>query len=367
MDGTADRRWMARALRLASTVAGTTWPNPGVGCVLVREGRVLGQGTTAPRDAGPQVHAEAAALADAARHGENPQGATAYVTLAPCTSRSTPGTTACAEALISAGIARVVVAIDDPHQPASAERFAAAGVAWTSGVLTEAARHLHGGFLTRMTLRRPRFTGKWAASLDGFLATANRQPGWLSHPEALALSRRRRRAFDAILIGAGTARTDDPSLLSSRPRRRSGTGTPLRIVVGRDPALADDARLLTTLDAAPLLIVHDPATDVAGLRAWGAECLALEDLHDVVRLGQTLGAWGLNDILVEGGARLHAAFLAAGLYDRLEVYQGGLTLGGGLPPADGPGVSHVADGRTWRPEDVPRLLGTTIVSRWTRS
>ena len=363
----ADDRWMARAIRLASTALGTTWPNPAVGCVLVRDGQLLGQGVTAPRETtGPQEHAEAAALADALGRGQVVAGATAYVTLAPCTTRSTTGCTACAEALITAGIARVVVAVEDPHQPASRERFTAAGIAWQSGIQAEAARHLHGGFLQRMTAKRPRFTGKWAMTLDGCLATGTGHSGWISHPEALALSRRRRRAFDAILIGGGTARADDPSLLAAQPRRRQGTGTPLRVVVARDPALSEDARLLTTLDQAPLLLVHDPATDVTGPKAWGAESLAMEDLHDLTRLGRTLGGWGLNDVLVEGGAQVHAAFLAAGLYDRLEIYHGAVSLGGGLPVAAGPGVGHMADGTRWQPEGPPRLLGSTILSRWQR-
>ena len=367
MTGAADARWMTRAIRVASTALGTTWPNPAVGCVLVRDGHLLGSGATGPRISKGQLHAEVAALADAQRQGFDPRGATAYVTLAPCTARSVPGDTACAPALIAAGIARVVVGVEDPHQPASREAFGAAGIVWQSGVLAEQAQHLHGGFLRRMTDKRPRFTGKWAMTLDGCLATGSGHSGWISHPEALALSRRRRRAFDAILIGGGTARTDDPSLLASRPRRRLGSGTPLRVVVSRNPDLAEDARLLTTLDQAPLLVVHDPATDIADLKAWGADGLAMEDLHDLVRLGRTLGGWGLNEVLVEGGARLHAAFLAAGLYERLEIYQGGVTLGGGLPVAQGPGVSHMADGLQWVPETAPRLLGSTILSRWKRA
>ncbi len=362
MDAEADRRWMLRALRLASLSSGTTWPNPGVGCVLVRDGRVLGQGHTGPSSFSPQQHAEAAALTDAARHGHDVRGATAYVTLAPCTRRST-GTPSCSALLITAGIVRVVVGVEDPHQSESAAQLRGAGIACDSGPCASEARHLHGGFLSRIVAKRPRFTGKWAMTLDGCLAAHTGKSGWISSPDALALSRRRRRAFDAILIGAGTQQADDPQLLASRPRSHG----PLRILVSSTATLADDARLLQTLDHAPLLVIHGLAVDPARLKAWGAELQAMEEPHDVSQLARTLGAWGLNDVLVEGGATLHGAFLRAGLYDRLELYQGATTLGGGLPVASGVGAPAIPDGQQWLPECVPRLLGSTILSRWRRS
>ncbi len=358
----SDHTWMLRALRIASLSLGTTWPNPGVGCILVRDGQVLGEGHTGSSSLTPQQHGEAAALADAAQRGHDVRGATAYVTLAPCITRST-GTTSCSQLLIAAGIARVVVGIDDPHQQESAARLTAAGIAYERGPCASEVRHLHGGFLSRITAKRPRFTGKWAMTLDGCLAAYTGKSGWISSPEALALSRRRRRAFDAILIGAGTQQADDPQLLASRPRTRG----PLRILVSADATVADDARLLQTLDLAPLLVIHGPTADPARLTAWGAELQALEDPHDVTQLARTLGAWGLNDVLVEGGAAVHGAFLRAGLYDRLELYHGATTLGGGLPVAAGLGAPAIPDGQHWLPEGAPRLLGTTILSRWTRT
>ncbi len=355
-----DRRWMLRALRQASRAAGTTWPNPGVGCVLVRDGVVLGEGRTAPGSGG-QEHAEAAALRRCRELGHDPAGATAYVTLAPCTRRSVAGGhQACATQLIAARPARVVIATADPSQADAVAAFAAAGIPVTVGVREAAARHVHGGFLSRITAKRPRFTGKWAQTLDGFLATGTGHSGWISAPEALALSRRRRRAFDAILIGAGTARADDPALLTTHPRRAG----PLRIVVSAAGDLADESRLLTTLDRTPLLVVHGVGADPARLLAWGAQAQALDDPHDVVRLARLLGGWGLNEVLVEGGAGIHGAFLRAGLYDRLELYQGATTLGGGLPVARGEGVPTIPDGIHWHPEEPPRLLGTTVLTRW---
>lgn len=354
----ADRRWMLRALRLASLASGTTWPNPGVGCVLVRDGVVIGDGRTAPGTSG-QEHAEAAAV----RVAGDARGATAYVTLGPCTKRSVSGEhRACADVLSDAGVARVVVAIADDSQGDARTRFAAAGIAYETGLCADLARQVHGGFLSRTLRKRPRFTGKWALTLDGFLAAGSGASGWISSPEALALSRRRRRVFDAILIGAGTLKADDPQLLASRPRRDG----PLRIVVATGADIPDESRLLHSLDQAPLLVVHGIEADIARLRDWGAQLQALEDPHDVVQLSRTLGGWGFNDVLVEGGAAVHGAFLRAGLYDRLEVYQGGTTIGGGLPVARGEGAPTIPDGQRWRLEQPPRALGGTVLTRWAR-
>jgi diaminohydroxyphosphoribosylaminopyrimidine deaminase/5-amino-6-(5-phosphoribosylamino)uracil reductase len=357
-EATADSRWLQRACRLASKALGTTAPNPGVGCVLVREGVVLGEGRTSPATDTPQIHAEAAALAEAARRGHPTQGATAYVTLAPCTRRSAGGT-ACAELLIAAGITRVVIGADDPSQGTSCAHLTTAGV--TAVCAHDPwAQHLHGGFLRRLSAKRPRFTGKWASTLDGFLATESGRSGWISSPLALALSRRRRRAFDAILIGSGTAKADDPQLLASHPRAKPL----LRIVLNATADLDDDSHLLHTLDRAPLLVVHHPDADTTRLKAWGVELLAVADAHDLPAVARSLAALGLNDILVEGGAAIHGAFLAARLYDRLELYQGGTTLGGGLAIARGRGVPTIPDGQHWQPECPPQVLGNTILTRW---
>ena len=369
MNSLVDQGAMRRALALAARALGTTWPNPGVGCILVRDGRVIGAGATAPWSSiNPQEHAEAGALRHARALGHDPVGATAYVTLAPCTRRSRPDLTACADHLIAARIARVVVAVADPHQLDSPERFAQAGIPWESGVGEAEARQIHGGFLTRMTLGRPRFTGKWAATLDGFLATVTGHSGWISSPEALALSRRRRRAFDAILVGSGTATQDDPQLLASRRRPGERPG-PLRIVVSAGGRLPLESRLLATLASAPLLLMHGPGMDPIHRRELAARGVDLREVanpHDPRQIAAALGEMGLNEILVEGGSRVHAAFLAAGLYDRLEIYHGARTLGGGLAIAAGPGAPRIPDGQGWRVEVPPRLLGDTVLLRYCR-
>lgn len=362
--GGDDAAWMDRALRLASLSLGMTWPNPGVGCVLVRAGRLLGQGRH--RRCG-DLHAETAALADCRARGHDPAGATAYVTLAPCTrqGRQPP----CTSALIAARVARVVAAVGDPAQDAAAPLLGAAGIAYEVGCRGERARHLHGGFLARVASGRPRITGKWAMTLDGCIATSRGDAGWISAPLALALSRRRRRAYDAILVGAGTVRADDPQLLATRPADHGGEPGPLRVVVSAGAGLEPGSRLVATLARAPLLVVHAPTAPVArltALTAAGVRLLAVDDPHDPAQVALALGRLGLNELLVEGGAALHGAWLRAGMYDRLEIYVAPLVLGGGLPAAAGPGMARVADGQGYEAEEPPRALGPTWCLRLRR-
>jgi diaminohydroxyphosphoribosylaminopyrimidine deaminase/5-amino-6-(5-phosphoribosylamino)uracil reductase len=357
MAGGEDAAWMRRALRLASRSAGMTWPNPGVGCVLVRAGMILGQGRHVCCG---DLHAETAALADCRARGHDPAGATAYVTLAPCTrhGRQPP----CTEALVAARIARVVVAVADPAQDDARSVLTAHGIAYDTGVEAAAAAHLHGGFLTRIRLGRPRFTGKWAMSLDGAIAAADGRGGALSSPLALAAMRRRRRACDAILIGAGTAAVDDPTLLASTPRRPG----PVRVVVSAQGRAAP--RLLATIPAAPLWVVHDhraPSEALATLACGGARTFAVADAHDPRAVAAVLGAQGLNDVVVEGGAAVHGVWLRAGLYDRLEVYLAPCVLGGGLPAAVGAGCA-VAAAAGYIAEEPPQQLDGTMRLRLRR-
>lgn len=336
---------MGRALRLASLSLGMTWPNPGVGCVLVRGGRIIGEGRH--RRCG-DLHAETAALADCRARGGDPRGATAYVTLAPCTRQGQQPP--CADALVAAGIARVVAAIADPHQDAAAARLGGAGIAYAVGCLAHLAAHIHGGFLHRIASGRPRITGKWAHSRDGALAAAAGTRTAISCPAAYALMRRRRRAFDAVLVGAGTAAADDPALTAPRPRRHGDEPGPLRIVVARDGRLPG----IRLRDAsAPTLVVHARgAVPPAGVRG-----LVVDDPHDPRQVAAALGTLGINDLVVEGGAQVHTVW--APLYDRLEIYAGAVSLPGGLPAPRIPGG-------TWLAEGAPGLVGTTGIARWTR-
>ena len=355
-----DQRWMRRALRLATLSLGRTWPNPGVGCVVVRDGQVLGEGRHAVYG---QAHAEVNALNQCRAQGHDPQGATAYVTLAPCTrhGRQPP----CTQALISAGIARVVAAIGDPNQDDPGIAFAQAGMMYEEGCGRIAAMQLHGGFLSRVGHGRPHFTGKWAMTLDGHLATHTGDSGWISSDEALTFSRRRRRAFDAIMIGAGTALADDPRLLSATVGER----TPVRVVISASASLSSRSVLVATRPAATVLLVHGPqasASACAQLRSMGVELLAVTDAHDPQIVALALGRYGFNEVLVEGGSQLHGAFLRAGLYDRLELYLGTQTVGGGMSVAAGQGVKLMSTAASWEHEVSPRLLGSTVSLRLRR-
>lgn len=350
---------MRRALRLAVASLGRTWPNPGVGCVLVRAGQVIGAGRHERCGA---AHAEIRALEDCAARGLDPRGACAYVTLAPCTRHGRTGP--CAEALIDAGITRVVAALADPNQDAASTRFAAAGCVYEEGCEAELAWRVHGGFLRRVQRGWPRLTGKWACTLDGFLACRNGHSAWISGQTARALSRRRRRAFDAILVGAGTAAADDPQLLASARQR-----TPLRIVVSAHARLAVQSRLVRSAATAPLLLIHDDraaSAQLAALRQHGVQTRSCADAHDAHLLAETLGAHGLNEVLIEGGSAVHASFLAADLYDRLEIYQGPLASAGGLPISAGPGPDSMRAATIWSDEVPPRLLGHTCLRRLCR-
>ena len=338
----ADAHWMRRALRLASMSLGMTAPNPGVGCVLVKNNALIGAGRH--RRWG-DLHAETAALADARARGHEPAGATAYVTLAPCTrtGRQPP----CVQALGAAGVVRVVAALADPGQEDPSPHLP--GIGYEVGCLGALAAHIHGGFLCRITAGRPRITGKWAMTLDGFLAQTG-GGGWISSPGALALSRRRRRAFDAIVIGAGTARIDDPGLLATRPRPHHDGRGPRRVVLGRTPVAAT-ARLRD--GAAQLLL----CTGQDGT----------PDPHDPPAVARWLGLLGCNDVLVEGGSIVHAAWLQADLYDRLEISVGGLTWTTGqavVRPGE-LGRSFAAE-TTWMHELPPVLVDSTTVMRLCR-
>jgi diaminohydroxyphosphoribosylaminopyrimidine deaminase / 5-amino-6-(5-phosphoribosylamino)uracil reductase len=348
---------MHRALRQAVRSLGRTWPNPGVGCVLVRDGRVIGEGR---HERCGEPHAEINALADAG----DARGATAYVTLAPCTryGRTPP----CAEALVQAGVVRVVAALPDPVQDDPRTVFQNKGIDYQVGVCWDEAEYLHGGFLRRISTGRPRVTAKWAMTLDGCLACAGGMSNWISSSEALALSRRRRRAFDGILVGAGTAAADDPHLLSSVSGR-----SPVRIVVGgaHTSRLASGRQLFETARQQPVWLLH-PTTEseqsLVPLQAAGIQCFPLADPHQPEQVLRLLGQEGLNELLVEGGAQLHGAWLRAGVVDRIECYLAARTIGGGMPVAQGPGVLDMRQATDYRPEQAPRVLGSTVCWRLRR-
>jgi diaminohydroxyphosphoribosylaminopyrimidine deaminase/5-amino-6-(5-phosphoribosylamino)uracil reductase len=303
---------MSRALALAEHGLYTTTPNPRVGCVIVKDGVRVGEGW---HERAGAPHAEVNALADAAARRAVPRGATLYVTLEPCnhTGRTPP----CTDAVISAGIARVVAATLDPNTQArgGADRLRAAGIAFESGLLDREARELNIGFFSRMKRGRPWVRMKVAASLDGRTALASGESQWITGEEARADGHRWRARACAVLTGIGTVRSDNPQLTV---RAVPTTRQPRRIVVDRHAETSAGARVFTGEGA--LMVT-------AGERnpEWpaNAEVLTLPDAEgrvDLAAMMVALGRRGINEVHVEGGARLNGALLAAGLVDELLVY-----------------------------------------------
>ncbi|MFO1282482.1 MAG: bifunctional diaminohydroxyphosphoribosylaminopyrimidine deaminase/5-amino-6-(5-phosphoribosylamino)uracil reductase RibD [Burkholderiales bacterium] len=312
MDAPAERAFMARALELAERGLHTTTPNPRVGCVLVRDGAVVGEGWHV-RPGG--AHAEVAAIDDARSKGAQVAGATAYVTLEPCDHHGR--TPPCTEALIGARVARVVCAMRDPHPVAAggAERLRTAGIAVDIGLLEREARELNPGFVSRMTRGRPWVRTKLASSLDGKSALVNGVSRWITGPEARADGHAWRARACAILTGAGTVRDDDPEL-SVRA-----------IAVERQPFVVVVDAHARTPPAARVLRRSGTLVATAGPRRpdWpdAVGCLPLPDAAgrvDLAALMRELASRGVNELHVEAGARLSGALLSAGLVDELLMY-----------------------------------------------
>jgi diaminohydroxyphosphoribosylaminopyrimidine deaminase/5-amino-6-(5-phosphoribosylamino)uracil reductase len=307
-----DRAHMARALALAQRGLYTTTPNPRVGCVVVKETRVIGEGW---HERAGGAHAEAAALADARAHRHDPRGATLYVTLEPCNHHGR--TPPCVDALLAAGVVRVVAAMRDPNpgQGGGAERLRGAGVGVEFGLLEDEARALNAGFVSRMSRGRPWVRTKLATSVDGRTALASGESRWITGSAARADGHAWRARACAIVTGVGTVLHDDPQLTV---RDVATTRQPLRVVVDRHADTPPDARVLA---GDPSLVV------TAGPRnaAWPAatEWLALPDERgrvDLAGMLRALGAREVNEVHVEAGAKLNGALLQAGLIDELLVY-----------------------------------------------
>ena len=355
MHATADdHRWMARALELAERGLFTTTPNPRVGCVIVRDGRCVGEGWHVRAG---EPHAEVHALAMA---GEAARGATAYVTLEPCSHHGR--TPPCAEALVRAGVGRVVAAMEDPNPLVAGRglaRLREAGIATLSGVLEAEARELNLGFVSRMTRGRPWLRLKAAATLDGKTALENGVSQWITGDDARRDAHRWRARSCAVLTGIGTVRDDDPQLnVRAIPTERQ----PLRIVV--------DARLDTPLnakllDGGPVLIAaatDDPAR-IAALRHRGAEVVVLPNQGgkvDLPALLAELGRRGINEVLAESGFKLNGSLLREGCVDELVLYLAPSLVGDAARGLFNlPALSSLADKRQLAFRDV-RMVGRDL-------
>jgi diaminohydroxyphosphoribosylaminopyrimidine deaminase/5-amino-6-(5-phosphoribosylamino)uracil reductase len=351
-----DEAWMARAVALAEGGRGIVSPNPMVGAVLVRDGRVVGEGFH--RAAG-QPHAEALALAAA---GAAAAGATCYVTLEPCAHHGR--TPPCADALVAAGVARVVAAVPDPDprvDGAGLARLRAAGVAVAVGAGAEAAVTQNAAYLTHRRLGRPRVTLKAAASLDGKVAAPDGTSKWITGPAARADAHRLRAEADAVMVGAGTALADDPRLTVRLPGWAGRQ--PLRVLVDAAGRVGADGHLFD--GEAETLVATTPAVPAAAVEAWkaaGAEVLECDptpdgsgvDLHHLTR---ALGERGVLELMAEGGPRLQASLWAAGLADRLVWYLAPLAIGGQAAPGllGGEGAATLTGARRLRLASVDRL------------
>jgi diaminohydroxyphosphoribosylaminopyrimidine deaminase / 5-amino-6-(5-phosphoribosylamino)uracil reductase len=327
-----DLRAMRAALALARRGLGTVWPNPAVGCVIVDRGRVVGRGWTQP---GGRPHGETEALG---RAGEAARGATAYVSLEPCChwGRTPP----CTDALIAAGIRRVVVALEDPDPRvagAGVRQLHAAGLEVETGLCEAEAAEINAGFFCRLRNRRPLVTLKLATSLDGRIATGSGESQWITGPPARERAHALRAAHDAIMVGTGTVLADDPQLTCRLPGLAHRS--PVRVVVDRHLRIPPTTRLISDARAVPVWILTLPSADPERRQAFlraGATVIDIDPSPDrngsLAAALAALGERGITRLLVEGGGHLAAAFARAGLIDRLVWVHAPMLIGGdGLP------------------------------------
>lgn len=361
----SDARYMALALSLGLRGQGNTWPNPAVGCVIVQKGRIVGRGWTAPSG---RPHAETQALVQA---GAASHGATAYVTLEPCAHHGQ--TPPCAQALIDAGVARVVVALRDSDARVSGCGLAMlrdAGITVQTGVLEGAAQRDHQGFLSRIAHGRPMLTLKLASSFDGRIATATGESQWITAAPARRLVHALRARHDAVMVGGGTARADDPTLTV---RDLGMTHQPARIVVSRRLDIPLGGKLAQTAREVPLILCHGADAPAAMKGAWqdlGADLVQCAvdggqlDMDDVM---QRLGAHGLTRVFCEGGSAVAASMLQADLVDHLVGFSAGVVLGAeGLPGIAAMGVARLADAPRFDLVGT-QAVGPDIMHHWARS
>lgn len=355
---------MKLALSLGRRGLGGTWPNPSVGCVIVKDGRIVGRACTAE---GGRPHAETQALAQA---GSLAKGATAYVTLEPCAHHG--ATPPCAGALIEAGIARVVAPIEDSDDRVAGQGFSmlrAAGIEVETGLCKSEARRDHAGFLSRVDNGRPLITLKLASSFDGRIATQSGESQWITGPEARRLVHAMRHAHDAVMVGAGTARADDPTLVV---RDLGVTRQPLRIVVSRLLDIPMGGRLARSAADQPLWICHGKEADPLLVKVWqdlGAKmivCATRGGALDLSSMVQALGNEGLTRVFCEGGGVLAASLLRANLVDQLVTFTAGIALGGdGRASVGALALDRLAQAPKFRLYE-HRQVGADVVQYWDR-
>jgi diaminohydroxyphosphoribosylaminopyrimidine deaminase/5-amino-6-(5-phosphoribosylamino)uracil reductase len=331
----ADRRFMELALALGRRGQGRTWPNPAVGAVVVRDGVIVGRGWTQP---GGRPHAEPEALK---RAGEAARGATLYVTLEPCshTGKSPP----CADAVIAAGVVRVVSAIEDPNPEVAGQghaRLRAAGITVDIGLCAAEAAHDHAGHFRRIRDKRPHVILKLAVSADDMIGAAGRKPMAISGEAAKARVHLLRAQCDAILVGIGTVRADDPLLTCRLPGMEAGS--PVRVVLDRALRIPGTSRLVHSARETPLWVMTSEIAEAPAamkLGAAGAHVMRVATTStpppglDLAAVLHALAEKGITRLLVEGGARVASSFVAAGLVDEAWLLRGPDSIGADGVPA----------------------------------
>jgi diaminohydroxyphosphoribosylaminopyrimidine deaminase/5-amino-6-(5-phosphoribosylamino)uracil reductase len=336
-----DRRFMARALELARRGEGYVEPNPMVGCVLVRDGVVVGEGWH-QRFGGPHAEVEALSVA-----GDAARGASAYVTLEPCAHQGK--TPPCTRELIKAGVARVVMGCRDPNRPTAARGLAeleAAGIPCQAGVLADDAAQLIAPFAKLVTRRRPWVIAKWAMTLDGKLAARTGDSRWISGEESRQRVHQLRGRVDAVIVGRGTVQADDP-LLTARP---PGPRTPVRIVLDSMASLSPDSQLVRTAAEAPVLVAASrdaPSSRCrelsdCGVEVWQGSSVELTDRW--LDLLDKLGRRHMTNVLVEGGSKVLGALFDARAIDEVHVFIAPKLIGGNVPaPLAGRGMPEMKE------------------------
>lgn len=356
------KEFMDVALSLAARNLGDTWPNPTVGCVLVKDGHVVGRGWT---QSGGRPHAETEAIA---RAGTAVKGATAYVTLEPCSHHGK--TPPCADALVAAGIARAVVATTDPDPRVNGRgltRLREAGIQVEEGAGKAAADRLNAGFFLKVREGRPLFALKTATSLDGRIALASGESRWITGPDARRAVHSLRARYDAILVGSETALTDDP-LLTCRMDGYAGRAK-VRIVLDRRLRLAPTSELVKTARQIPTWVMTAEQSAAlpryAELVNGGIEVTPLKDASDhagfAFAVGKALAERGLTRVMIEGGGQVAAAFLRAGLIDEIAWFRGPSVIGGDGRASIYPmGLVDLADMPRFQPRESLKFGADTL-------
>jgi diaminohydroxyphosphoribosylaminopyrimidine deaminase/5-amino-6-(5-phosphoribosylamino)uracil reductase len=359
----ADQRFMQLALTLGRRGQGRTWPNPAVGAVVVKDGVIVGRGWTQP---GGRPHAEPVALA---RAGEAARGATLYVTLEPCShvGKSPP----CADAIIAAGIARVVSAIEDPNPEVAGQghaRLRAAGITVDIGLGAMEAAHDHAGHFRRIRYKRPQVILKLAVSSDDKIGAAGRKPIAISGEAAKARVHLLRAQCDAILVGIGTVRADDPLLTCRLPGMEARS--PVRVVLDRALRISGTSRLVHSARTTPLWVMTSGLSDAPAamkLEAAGAQVVRVPTTStpppglDLLGVLHALAERGITRLLVEGGARVASSFVAAGLVDEVWLLRGPDPIGAdGIAALDALPLSAITGSPTFKVRASETLQNDTL-------